>query len=224
MRRRRRSGEASRSATAELPAAGAALAQPRRRLAIVAAMTETAQSAIETMLLEERRYPPSPEFAAQANAKPEHLRPRPLEFWGDEAPRARHLVRAVRRSAASGSCRTRSGSSAGSSTSPTTASTVTSRTGNGDKVAYYWEGEPDGRPPRAHLRRSPARDDEARERAQVARRDEGHAGRDLHGHGPGDADRDARVRADRRAAHGRLRRLLGRVALRPPARTWAARC
>ena len=34
---------------------------------------------------------------------------------------------------------------------------------------------------------------------------------------PETPDRDARVRPDRRAAHRRLRRLLGRVALRPPA-------
>jgi len=31
----------------------------------------TTQPAIETILLEERRYPPPPDFAAQANAQPE---------------------------------------------------------------------------------------------------------------------------------------------------------
>ena len=37
---------------------------------------------IETLLLEERRYPPSPEFAAQANAQP-GIYDVPLEeFWG----------------------------------------------------------------------------------------------------------------------------------------------
>src|SRR6185437_7859649 len=43
-------------------------------------MTETAQHAIDTMLLEERRYSPSPEFAAQANAKSEIYDRDPLDF------------------------------------------------------------------------------------------------------------------------------------------------
>ena len=91
------------------------------------------------------------------------------------------------------------------------------RGGLGDKVAYYWEGEP------VDERRELTFADLQRETTKLAnalkaaRRDEGDAGRDLHGHGPGDADRDARLRADRRAAHRRLRRLLRRLALRPPA-------
>ncbi|MDX6411628.1 MAG: hypothetical protein QOE91_1144, partial [Gaiellaceae bacterium] len=36
---------------------------------------------IETMQLEERRYPPPPEFAAQANAQPEIYDRDPDEFW-----------------------------------------------------------------------------------------------------------------------------------------------
>ena len=44
----------------------------------------TEPHAIETMLLEERRYPPTPEFAAQANAKPE-IYDEPFEaFWERE--------------------------------------------------------------------------------------------------------------------------------------------
>ncbi len=43
--------------------------------------------AIDTLLAEERRYPPSPEFAAQANAKPD-IYDRSLEdFWRAEADR-----------------------------------------------------------------------------------------------------------------------------------------
>ena len=38
---------------------------------------------IETMLLEERRYPPPPEFAAQANAQAGHLRARLRGVLGD---------------------------------------------------------------------------------------------------------------------------------------------
>ena len=74
-------------------------------------------------------------------------------------------------------------------------------------------GRAGGRPPLGHLCRSVAGGDAARERAQVARRREGHAGRDLHGDDPGAAGRDARVRAARGAAHRRLRRVLGGVAL-----------
>jgi acetyl-CoA synthetase len=45
----------------------------------------TEPHAIETMLLEERRYPPPPDFAAQANAKPE-IYDEPFEaFWEREA-------------------------------------------------------------------------------------------------------------------------------------------
>ena len=36
------------------------------------------------MLLEERRYPPSPEFAAQANAKPDIYERDFEEFWTSE--------------------------------------------------------------------------------------------------------------------------------------------
>ena len=41
--------------------------------------------AIETLLHEERRYPPSPEFAAQANAQPEIYEIPFEEFWAREA-------------------------------------------------------------------------------------------------------------------------------------------
>ena len=48
-------------------------------------MTQEGRSAIETMLLEERSYPPPPEFAATANAQPGIYDRDPLEFWADEA-------------------------------------------------------------------------------------------------------------------------------------------
>ena len=58
--------------------------------------------------------------------------------------RARHLVRAVHEALRVGAARTRSGSSAASSTSPTTASTGTSRRAAATRSPYHWEGEPDG--------------------------------------------------------------------------------
>jgi acetyl-CoA synthetase len=47
-------------------------------------LTTTGQ-AIETMFLEERRYEPPPDFAAQANAKPDIYDRDPDEFWETEA-------------------------------------------------------------------------------------------------------------------------------------------
>ena len=50
--------------------------------------------AIETMFLEERRYPPPPEFAAQANAQPD-IYDATSRSSGSARARAGHLVRAV---------------------------------------------------------------------------------------------------------------------------------
>jgi acetyl-CoA synthetase len=47
--------------------------------------SEDRRAAIETMLLEERRYPPDPEFAAQANAQPEIYERDFEELWETEA-------------------------------------------------------------------------------------------------------------------------------------------
>jgi len=46
--------------------------------------TQTGGQAIETMLLEERRYPPPEDFAAQANAQPEIYERDWEEFWETE--------------------------------------------------------------------------------------------------------------------------------------------
>ena len=48
-------------------------------------MATEAHRAIETIFLEERRYPPPPDFAAQANAKPDIYDRDPDEFWESEA-------------------------------------------------------------------------------------------------------------------------------------------
>ena len=87
--------------------------------------------------------------------------------------------------------------------------------GRGDRVAYFWEGEPEGDRATltyAELLAARCRDGK---RPEAARRRQGDEGRDLHGDGARAPDRDARVHPPRRAAHGRLRRLLGRLALRP---------
>ena len=71
-----------------------------------------------------------------------------------------------------------------------------------------------GRPPDAHLLRSPPRGLPVRQRAEVARRHEGRSRRALHAADPGAGDRDAGVRAHRRRAQRGVRRLQRRVAAR----------
>jgi acetyl-CoA synthetase len=105
--------------------------------------TETGQHAIDTMLLEERRYPPPPEFAAQANAQPD-LYEQPFEaFWEREGrerlswfepftelyewepPYAKWFLGGTLNVCFN--CVDRH-----------------VEAGKGDKAAYHWEGEPDG--------------------------------------------------------------------------------
>ena len=98
--------------------------------------------AIETILLEERRYPPPPEFAAQANAQPEIYDRDFDEFWETEArervtwfedftklyewepPYAKWYLGGKLNVAYN--CVDRH-----------------VEAGKGDKVAYHWEGEPE---------------------------------------------------------------------------------
>ncbi|MDX6506359.1 MAG: acetyl-CoA synthetase, partial [Gaiellaceae bacterium] len=96
---------------------------------------------IETILLEERRYPPPPEFAAQANAQPEIYERDFEEFWAAEGrervtwfedfttllewevPYAKWYLGG--RLNVAYNCVDRH-----------------VEAGNGDKVAFHWEGEP----------------------------------------------------------------------------------
>jgi acetyl-CoA synthetase len=106
-------------------------------------MTETRSAAIETMFLEERRYPPSAEFAAQANAQPDIYERDFEEFWESEgrervtwfepftslleweAPYAKWYLGGKLNVCFN--CVDRH-----------------VEAGLGDKVAYHWEGEPEG--------------------------------------------------------------------------------
>src|SRR3954470_4842118 len=98
--------------------------------------------AIETILLEERRYPPPPEFAAQANAQPDIYEQSFESFWESEGrervswfedfqdlyewnlPYAKWFIGGKLN--VTYNCVDRH-----------------VEAGNGDKVAYYWEGEPE---------------------------------------------------------------------------------
>ena len=169
---------------------------------------------IETIFVEDRRYPPPPEFAALAVAQPDIYERGFEEFWESEgrervtwfepftqALRVGAPVReVVSRRQAQRLVQLRRPPRRGRPRRP---------------GRLLLGGRAGGRPPRAHLRAAPGRGRPLRQRAQGARRRQGDEGRDLHGHGPGAARRDARLHAPRRAAHRRLRRLLGRLALRP---------
>src|SRR5204862_7847328 len=105
--------------------------------------TEAAQQqTIETMFLEERRYPPDPEFASQANAQPDIYERSFEDFWETEGrervtwfepfdkllewepPYSKWYVGGKLNVCFN--CVDRH-----------------VEAGNGDKVAYYWEGEPE---------------------------------------------------------------------------------
>ena len=92
-----------------------------------------------------------------------------------------------------------------------------------NKAAIIWEGEPGDDAAIAHLPAAPSRGLPVRQRAQDARRQEGRPRRHLHADDPRGGDRDARLRADRRHAHRRLRRLHRRGAPRPHQRRAARR-
>jgi acetyl-CoA synthetase len=105
-------------------------------------MASTEPQAIETLFLEERRYPPPEDFAAQANAKPEIYERSFEEFWEAEGrervtwfepfnellewepPYAKWYLGGKLN--VTYNCVDRH-----------------VEAGNGDKVAYYWEGEPE---------------------------------------------------------------------------------
>jgi acetyl-CoA synthetase len=106
-------------------------------------LSRVAPQAIETMLLEERRYPPPPDFAAHANAQPD-IYERPFEeFWETEGrervswfrpfarllewepPYARWYLGGALNVCFNCVDRHVEG-------------------GFGDQVAYHWEGEPEG--------------------------------------------------------------------------------
>ena len=105
---------------------------------------------IDTLFLEERRYPPPPEFAAQANAQPGIYDEDFEAFWEREGrervawfepfttlyewerPYAKWYL-------------------GGKLNVAWNCLDKHVEAGRGDKVAYHWEGEPDGRP----ARRSP---------------------------------------------------------------------
>ena len=190
-------------------------------------MTSTRGQAIDTLFLEERRYPPPEEFARNANAQPEIYQRDPDEFWETEGrervtwfepftklceweqPYAKWYVGGKLN--VTYNCVDRH-----------------VEAGRGDRVAYLG-GQPGLTAARSHSRVAARTTKLANPLKSLGvRRD---AGRHLHGHGPRDAGRDAacaRIGAPHRSSsaaaplalaasgHG-VRVLITRQGLAPPA-------
>ena len=174
---------------------------------------------LDTLLSEQRRFPPPPEFAARANAHGGALpgrRARPGRVLGRPGARARldpALGPGARLEAAARQVvRRRQAQRLGQLPRPAP------RPGpRRNKAAIIWEGEPGDR--RVLTYWELAREVEPlRQRAQAPRRQAGRPGGDLPADGARGRDRHARLRPDRRGALGGLRRLLGGVAARPDQR------
>ena len=107
-----------------------------------------------------------------------------------------------------------SGSRTARSTSAPTASTGISKT-RGDQVAIIWEGDDPDAGREDHLSAAARARLQVRQRAEGARRQEGRPRHDLPADDPRGGLRDARLRAHRRGAFGRVRRLLAGQPRRP---------
>ena len=171
---------------------------------------------IENLLAETRTFPPDPAFAAQANATAalyDEADADYVGFWDRQAEERLSWFTPVRRDARVG---------------PPGREVVHRRRA---QRRLQLRGPPRGaRPGRqgrlpldrrarrhahAHVRGPDARELQGGQRAARAGRPQGRPGRDLHADDPGAPDRDARLRPDRRAAHGRLRRVLRGGAVGP---------
>ena len=162
------------------------------------------ERAIEALLEESRVFPPPPEFAARrtwpTEAVYEQAAGRPGGVLGGAGARRAALVRKWDRGAGVERRRSPSGSSAGSSTSPTTAWTATSARRRRTRPRSSGKASP------ATSACSPTGSCTARSAsfANVLKSlgvEEGRPRRHLHADGPRAGDRDAGLRADRRAAH-----------------------
>ena len=106
-------------------------------------MAQTTPQTIETILLEERRYPPSEEFAAQANATAEIYDRDFDEFWETEG-RERVTWSAPFSKLYEWEPPYAKWYLGGELNVCFNCVDRHIESGHGDKVAYYWEGEPEG--------------------------------------------------------------------------------
>ena len=165
---------------------------------------------IENLFAETRTFPPDPAFTAQANATAALYDEAEADyeaFWAAQARERLSLVDAVLHHARVGPAvrevvRRRRAERRLQLRRPP-------RRGGARRQGRVPLDRRARRHPDAHLRRPHARELEGGQRAAGAGRHQGRPGRDLHADDPGAADRDARLRADRRPAHRRVRRVLG---------------
>ena len=123
--------------------------QPPRASRKIPTMAEKKPSAdIADLLQEDRTFPPSKEFRANANINDEGVYARaekdPEALLGRLCVRAR-VVRRRGRKSSNGNLRTRNGLSAARSTRASIASIVTCAGARRNKAALIWEGEPGDR-------------------------------------------------------------------------------
>jgi acetyl-CoA synthetase len=104
---------------------------------------ETTSHAIETMFLEERRYPPPPDFAAEANAKPDIYERGFEEFWEAEG-RARVTWLEPFEKLLEWESPYAQWFVGGKLNVTYNCVDRHVEAGLGEKVAYFWEGEPEG--------------------------------------------------------------------------------
>ena len=96
----------------------------------------------------------------------------------------------------------------------------------GDQTAIIWEGNEPGEDCQAHLQRAPRRGLQVRQRAEELRREEGRPRFDLHAHGQGTGDRDARpvpasARSTRSSSAASAPTRSPTVSLTRPASSWS---
>ena len=135
-------------------------------------------------------------------------------FWAKQAEAAELGHRSRPRRWTGATRRSRSGTPTARSTPPTTACDRHVEAGNGDRVAFYFEGEP-GDTREITYAAADHRGQAGGQRADRARREGRRPGRDLPADDPRGGGRHAGLRPDRRPAHGGLRRLLRRRAVHP---------
>ena len=181
---------------------------------------EPGDHAIEALFTEERRYPPAPEFTAQANAQPELYELDFEELWAREAQRVTWFEPWTKlleweppyakwylggKLNACFNCVDRH-----------------VLAGKGEKVAYHWEGEPEDDRRELTFADLQTRSS-GRERLKELGVRKGTPVGIYMGMIPQPARRDARLRAAGRAAHRCLRRVFAE-SWPIASTTWAARC
>ena len=165
--------------------------------------------AIEALFAEERKFPPSAEFVAQANVDASIYEEAERDFEEFWAKLARERVTWIKpfEKTLEWDLPFAKWFVGGKLNVAYNCVDRHVENGLGNKVAYHWIGEPgDTRTiTYADLQREVEQD---RQRAAGAGHPDRRSRRDLHADDPGAAHRDARLRPHRCAAHGRVRRLL----------------